>query len=90
MSKGTGLPSLGPISGIIWILVLSAVVGSGIILAVVLTLPETFTCDSGEESFYVKLIDQPTLNGVEASIVCPYYEGTINQLISYFTDCCWH
>jgi len=75
MGKSTSLPSLGPISGITWIPVLAAVVGSAIILAVVLTLPETFTCDSGEKSYYVKLIDKPSLTSVEPSIVCPYYEG---------------
>lgn len=73
-AEAKALPSLGPIAAAVWISVVVGLVASGVILAVVLTLPETYTCDAGEQSYYVKLIDKPTISSVSPSIICPFYE----------------
>lgn len=81
-AEAKGLPSLGPITAAVWISVAAGLVASGVILAVVLTLPETYTCDAGEQSYYVKLIDKPSLSSVSPSIICPFYAGKTLVLLS--------
>ncbi len=44
-----------------------------VVLAVVLTLPETITCDPKKEDYYTRVVPLPVIDHVTPSLVCSHY-----------------
>ena len=61
-SGGHPIPSLGPIPGIVWVVgLISFVVVTAVVLPVVLTLPESYSCHEEDKSYFVRIVSQPVM-----------------------------
>lgn len=74
----------------LWILLVAAVAAVFIIvtLAVVLTLPESYSCVAEDENYYVTLVDRPTVATVEPAVAC-LAQGPVSVVMSGKTFVVW-
>jgi len=69
------LPNIGSIPGHVWLPIVCCFGAGVIVMIVVLALPQSYTCDPSEASYYIVDIPAPNISSITPPVLCVYYSA---------------